>query len=183
MKSMKFFAMVVILTLAGQSLAQTKDDHKIMKDAEEAKAMLTSNSADLNMFFANAEGYVIFPNVGEGALLVGAASGNGVLYEKDKAVGMANLKKLDFGLQAGGQVLTQVIFFETKEALARFKEDQLEFSGEASAILVKDGTSINADYEDGVVVFAYPKTGVMADLSVGGQNFEYTSFEEMKMVK
>ena len=176
-------AMVIVLLLAGKCLAQTEDDHRIMQDAEAAKATLTSNSSDLGIFFENAEGYVIFPNVGEGAFLVGAASGNGVLYEKGKAVGMADLKKLDISLQAGGQVLTQVIFFETKDALARFKQDELEFSAEAAAVIVKTGASINADYEDGVVVFAYPKSGLMADLSIGGQNFEYISFEEMKMAK
>ena len=38
--------------------------------------------------------------MGEGALIVGGASGNGVVYENGSAVGMASLKKLDIGLQA-----------------------------------------------------------------------------------
>ncbi|CAM4281002.1 lipid-binding SYLF domain-containing protein [Zobellia nedashkovskayae] len=160
--------------------AQDKDDQRVMADAEKAKAKLQTSNEGLDMFFENASGYVVFPNVGEGGLIVGGASGNGVLYENGKAVGMADLKKLDIGLQAGGQALTEIIFFETAEALQRFKQDKFEFSAEATAVALEKGVAANASYNDGVVVFAKPKKGLMADLSVGGQKFNYTDMKNIE---
>jgi len=87
---------------------------------------------------------------------------------------MANLKKLNIGLQAGGQAIIEVIFFENDKALKTFTESNFQFGAEASAVAVKSGIAFNAKYKDGVAVFALPKAGLMADASVGGQKFRFT---------
>lgn len=147
-----------------------------MEDATEAKSMLLKANSELEEFFENSAGYVIFPNVGKGGFIVGGASGNGVVYENGTAVGMADLKKLNIGFQAGGQAIIEVIFFETSVDLDRFKSENFEFSAETSAVALKSGIAFNAKYKDGVAVFALPKAGLMADASVGGQRFEYRPF-------
>jgi lipid-binding SYLF domain-containing protein len=91
---------------------------------------------------------------------------------------MADLKKLDIGLQAGGQKVAEVIFFESEEALAKFKDDQFTFSAEAAAVILEEGVSKNANYSDEVLVFAMPKAGAMVDLSVGGQQFRFVPFQD-----
>ncbi|MEZ4791929.1 MAG: hypothetical protein R2783_00170 [Gelidibacter sp.] len=60
----------------------------------------------------------------------------------------------------------------------RFKEGKFEFSAEASAVIADEGASKNANYNDGVMVFALPKAGLMADASVGGQKFSYMPFAQ-----
>lgn len=55
-----------------------------------------------------------FPNVGKGGFIAGGASGNAVVYEKGRVVGMADLKEIDVGFQIGGQAVTEAIFFERK---------------------------------------------------------------------
>lgn len=157
--------------------AQNDQDKKIIADAENAKDTLLAKDLGLEKFFKNASGYAIFPNVGKGALIVGGASGNGVVYENGKTIGMTSLKKMSIGLQAGGQSLIEVIFFETEEALNEFKEANYEFSAEVSAVILDEGTSENANYDDGVVIFTFTKGGLMADASVGGQKFEYHPFK------
>ena len=147
---------------------------ELLQMPKKAKINLKKLDKGLDMYFKNSSGYVIFPNVGEGGLIIGAASGQRAVYELGKVIGMADLKKLDIGLQAGGQSLCEVIFFETKEALSKFKEGKFEFSAEASAVVLKEGASANANYNDGVVVFAMPKKGLMADFSVGGQKFGFS---------
>ena len=117
---------------------------------------------------------MIFPNVGKGGFIIGGASGNGVVYEDGNLIGMADLKKLNIGLQAGGQAIIEVIFFETKDDLNAFKKSDFQFGAEASAVAVKSGIAFNAKYKDGVAVFALPKAGLMADASVGGQKFKFT---------
>lgn len=173
MKTLKSIAMTAILLIAVNMQAQDSKMQKIIKDSEKAKSKMIKMDMGLANFFTNAAGYVIFPNVGKGGFIIGGASGNGVVYEDGKMIGMADLKKLSVGLQAGGQAITEVIFFETADDLNEFKEGDFEFSAEASAVALKSGVAVNAKYKDGVAVFALPKAGLMADASVGGQKFEF----------
>lgn len=178
MKNLMKLTTVCLFMLIGLGVkAQTSKDQRIIDDAEKAKATLTAKDSGLKNFFDNAAGYVIFPNVGKGGFIIGGASGNGVVYEHGTKVGMASLKKINVGLQAGGQAITEVIFFKNDSDLNNFKEGNFQFSAEASAVAVKSGKAVNAKYKDGVAVFALPKAGLMADASVGGQKFEYTPFK------
>ncbi len=176
MRTYKIFALMAILLIGTGVMAQNSKDKKIMKDAQKAKTTLLETSPSLERFFDESAGYVIFPNVGKGGFIIGGASGNGVVYENGAAVGMADLKKLNIGLQAGGQAIIEVIFFETDVDLQRFKTEKFQFAAETSAVALKSGIAFEAKYKDGVAVFALPKAGLMADASVGGQKFKYKAF-------
>ncbi|WP_299395520.1 lipid-binding SYLF domain-containing protein [uncultured Gelidibacter sp.] len=176
MKTLKQFTLAFCMILTFGAFAQSDKDHKIMSDADNARMKLIEADSTLSDYFDNAAGYVLFPNVGEGGLIVGGASGNGVVYENGMPIGMANLKKVDIGFQAGGQAIIEVIFFETEADLDDFKNGNFEFSAEASAVAVESGVAVTAGYNDGVVAFALPKAGLMADASVGGQKFSFKSF-------
>lgn len=176
---MKVFKSVVVLSImfmAATITAQTRSDKKLMQDAKKAKKTVLKTDSGLERFFEKSAGYVIFPNVGKGGFIIGGASGNGVVYEEGDVIGMADLKKLNIGLQAGGQSIIEIIFFETSVDLDRFKEGKFEFAAEASAVALKSGIAVNAKYKDGVAVFALPKAGLMADATVGGQKFKYDPF-------
>ena len=86
---------------------------------------------------------------------------------------MAKLSQLSIGLQAGGQAYREVIFFESKKELDRFKNSQFEFSAQASAVAAKSGASANAKYTNGVMVFTMQKGGLMYEASIGGQEFKF----------
>lgn len=174
MKTLKLLSLVIAFLAVTSTYSQNKKDRKIINDANKAKQTLLKQDAGLKSFFAESAGYVIFPNVGKGGFIIGGASGNGVVYEDDVIIGMAGLKKLNIGLQAGGQAIIEVIFFEGKEDLKAFKESNFQFGAEASAVAVKSGIAFNAKYKDGVAVFALPKAGLMADASVGGQKFKFS---------
>ncbi|CDF78964.1 conserved hypothetical protein (DUF500) containi ng Ysc84 actin-binding domain [Formosa agariphila KMM 3901] len=164
--------------MAFSATAQSEKDQAIIKDADTAKKTLIETNPDLNKFFDNAAGYVIFPNVGKAAFIVGGASGNGVVYKKNGAkIGMASLKKLNVGLQAGGEAIIEVIFFETDKELEEFQKGKFKFDAGASATAIKSGESFNAKYSEGVAVFTQTKGGLMADISVGGQKFKYKAFK------
>ncbi len=176
MKYFKSLTLIVLVLFTVGLTAQNKKDRKIMNDAKKAKKALLKADRGLERFFENSAGYALFPNVGKGGFIIGGASGNGVLYEGGETVGMAGLKKLNVGLQAGGQAIIEVIFFETLVDLERFKEGKFAFAAETSAVALKSGIAFNAKYKDGVAVFALPKAGLMADASVGGQKFSYRPF-------
>ncbi len=126
--------------------------------------------------FNNAYGYVIFPNVGKGGIGIGGAVGNGIVYERGTIIGKAKLTQLSIGFQFGGQAYREVIFFETRADLERFKENKIEFSAQASAVAVTAGASANVKYKEGVMIFSQQKGGLMYEASVGGQKFNYSSF-------
>ena len=175
-KKLKIMIALLITACVNSTYAQNDKAEELMIDAKKAKTELLAADSGLQTFFDNSAGYVIFPNVGKGGLIIGGASGKGILYENGIAKGMAGLKKLNIGLQAGGQAIIEVIFFETEVDLNRFKQGDFQFSAEASAVAVKSGIAVNAKYKDGVAVFALPKAGLMADASVGGQKFSYDDF-------
>ena len=123
--------------------------------------------------FEKSYGYVIFPNVGKGAVVVGGAAGSGAAYEHGKQIGIAKLTQVSVGFQFGGQAYREVIFFENKDAMDRFKENRIELSAQVSAVAAASGASANAKYVEGVMVFTMQKGGLMYEASVGGQKFKF----------
>ncbi|MFV5689670.1 YSC84-related protein [Flavobacterium sp. ZT3R25] len=159
-----------IAPILGQSTAKK---NKIIADSKTAKAEFIKSDPLMKALFEKASGYVIFPNVGKAGLGIGGAAGNGVVYENGKMIGMAKLSQLSIGFQAGGQAYREVIFFETKKELERFKQSRFEFSAQASAVAVTEGASANVKYTEGVMVFTMQKGGLMYEASIGGQKFKF----------
>ncbi len=174
----KNFLMVMMLFLSFTLFAQNAEDNKVINDAEKAKAAFIEANSKMQGYFDDAKAYAIFPNVGKGALIIGAASGNGAVYERGVLVGMANLKQLDVGAQIGGKAYSEVIFFKTDEAVQEFMDDDFSFGSNVSAIAVNQAPpSLDITYSDGVAVFTLPKEGLMVEVSVGGQKFDFEDFD------
>jgi len=169
--------LLAFMALPVRLLAQDADDNKLINDCNEAKAAFIKSDGLMKTLFDNSYGYVIFPNVGKGAVGVGGAAGNGIVFEKGNIIGNAKMKQLTVGLQLGGQAYREVIFFETKEALDRFKDDKFEFAAQVSAVAVNAGVSADAKYKDNVLVFSQEKGGLMYEASVGGQKFDFSAFK------
>jgi len=147
--------------------------NRIVQDSKTAKAEFIKADANMAKLFTSSYGYAIFPNVGKGGVVVGGAAGAGAVYEQGKLVGGAELKQVSVGAQIGGQAYREVVFFENKAALDRFKANKVEFSAQLGAIAATEGASANAQYTDGLMVFTQTKGGLMAEATVGGQKFSY----------
>lgn len=177
MKHVKFFSLVALsasLLLNNAVQAQTSEkDKKIAADAREAKADFIKADGQMKSLFDNAYGYVIFPNVGKGAIGIGGAAGNGAAFQKGTLIGMAKMTQVSVGFQWGGQAYREVILFEGKADLDRFKQNKIEFSGQASAVAATAGAAANVKYKDGVMIFSQIKGGLMYEASVGGQKFKF----------
>ena len=179
MKKNKMVRLAVFLLIsAGLSLpvvsgAQDAKTQKLITDSKTAKAEFIAKDELMKSLFENSAGYVIFPNVGKGAIGIGGAAGNGILFEKGNAAGSAKMKQVSVGFQFGGQAYREVIFFENQAAFDRFKGNKFEFSGQASAVAVTKGAAANIKYKDGVMIFSQTKGGLMYEASVGGQKFKF----------
>ena len=176
-KGLRFGIIVTALLGTFSAVAQTtKKEKRLVEDCQEAKADFIATDGLMKNLFDNAYGYVIFPNVGKGGIGIGGAAGKGVVYKGGSIIGKAQLTQLSIGFQFGGQAYREVIFFESKADLDRFRENKIEFSAQASAVAVTEGASANVKYKEGVMIFTQQKGGLMYEASVGGQKFNYSEF-------
>lgn len=180
MKKSKFIKLIllasVVYFLPHSVSAQDKAAEKLITESGKAKTAFIQTDPSMATLFESSYGYVIFPKIGKGGLIVGGSGGDGILYEKGKAAGMVKTGQITVGAQIGGQTYREVIFFENQDALDRMKASKTEFSSQISAVAVKSGVSKNAKYTDGVTVFTQDLGGLMAEATVGGQKFKYTAF-------
>ena len=146
-------------------------------------------------FFNSAYGYAVFPLIGKGGVFVGGAFGEGRVYRREEFTGTVQMSKISLGLQLGGQVFSQIIFFQDARAYNEFIRGNFEFDASISAVAITAGaqarlgtqggtagasggprTGVQApiDYYRGMAVFVHARGGLMYELAVGGQRFEFS---------
>lgn len=151
------------------------------------------DSPQVRPFFDTAYAYAVFPTIGKGGVILGGAYGKGQVYRNNDIIGAVELIKMSIGWQAGGQVYSEIIFFEDQRAFNEFTND-FAFDASASAVAITagaqakagtTGTSAGASagpktakqaspgYTKGMAVFIHAKGGLMAEAAVGGQKFKY----------
>lgn len=155
---------------------------------------LFRQSSQSSSFFSHSYGYAIFPTIGKGGLVVGAAHGDGQVYVHGKHVGDTSMTQLSIGAQLGGEAYSQIIFFENKAAFDTFTNGNFEFDAGANAVLITAAAGANvgtkgvsghasADkgtaktaggYYNGMAVFTIVKGGAMYQAAIAGQKFSYT---------
>ena len=71
------------------------------------------------------------------------------------------------------QSCAELIVFEDKAALDRFKSGPIDLAADATAVILTTGAAANARFVDGVAVIVRPLAGAMAEASVGAQQFKF----------
>ena len=146
---------------------------ELISDSEEALQAMLEKTQTLESFYNESYGYAVFPRITKAGIAFGGAFGKGVVFKDHQVLGTSKLKQASIGLQFGGQQYSEVIFFENKDAFEKFTNEKLKFDGQASAVVLKEGASIDLAYQDGVAVFTQTKGGIMYEASIGGQHFKY----------
>lgn len=183
-RSSVFLSGVVLLLWAAVSWADAySDTTTLFRQSEQSRS-----------FFSNSYGYAVFPTIGKGGLVVGAAHGNGRVYVHGKYVGDTSMTQLSVGAQLGGEAYSQIIFFQDKAAFDTFTQGNFEFGAGAGAVAItaaagadvgtkgvsgnasvtKDNAKTAASYYKGMAVFTIVKGGAMYHATVAGQKFTYT---------
>src|SRR5450432_4127231 len=163
------------MMLMGCETAPQSDAGKsnLADDSSAALNRMKANDPSLNDFLSTSYAYAVFPDVGKGGLIAGGAYGRGVVYEQGRMIGYADLTQATVGAQVGGQTYSELITFEHQGDLNRFTSGKLKFSANASAVALKSGAGAAARYSDGVAIFIHAQGGLMAEASIGGQEFKY----------
>lgn len=191
MNAIRTTLIFVALCIASQfALADEYDDAiNVFKNAGESAA-----------YFDKSVGYAVFPTIGKAGIGVGGAFGKGKVYKGGAVIGTTSMAKASIGIQLGGQAYTQIIFFETADALKNFTSGNFEFGADASAVALTAGASASAStgggttagisggkndadttslgYRKGMAIFTVAKGGLMYEASLGGQKYSYTPLGE-----
>jgi lipid-binding SYLF domain-containing protein len=177
MRKLTLTAVLFFFLTSSSALFAFEPDTSSEMQLAVAKAILDVQKKDpsIEKFFKESAGYAVFPNVGKGGIGIGGAHGKGLVIVNDKAVGKTSLSQVTIGLQLGGQVYAEFVFFKDEVALGHFQRGNFELNAQASAIAVTAGASADADYDKGVAIFTNVGGGLMFEASVGGQKFTYDS--------
>jgi lipid-binding SYLF domain-containing protein len=175
--TMCLFAGAAMLVGCGSSPKTDEERDALNTNSQGALKDMQAKDPGLADFMRDAYGYVSFPSVGKGGLIVGGAYGRGTVYEHGNAIGYAELEQGTVGAQIGGQSYRELIVFQNAAAFDRFTSGQFSFSANASAVALKAGAAAAAKYEDGVAIFTMPTGGLMAEASIGGQKFIFHPYD------
>ncbi len=151
--------------------ARDTPDLKTQADIALVEAQRTDPS--LAAALKNAAGHAVFPTIGHGAQAGGDTYNKGVLYEYGRSVGDVNIRQASSGARFGGLAYTEIIVFQTEEAVSAFKQGDFAFAPLSTAVAIKPGAAANATYTSGVAVFSVDHSGEQFEASVGAQKFSY----------
>ncbi len=188
MKTFRFFILSAMIILISNfvNVAQAENYSNTIKVFKQSQAVQT--------FFENAYGYAVFPNIGKGGIGIGGAYGKGQVYRRGKVTGTTTLVKATIGFQLGGQVFSEIIFFQDKRAYDEFTSGNFEFDAAASVVAITAGVQAKVgtegatagasagpatgkqaktSYRKGMVVFVHTKGGLMYEAAIGGQKFSF----------
>jgi lipid-binding SYLF domain-containing protein len=136
-------------------------------------AKFKAKDPGMEKIFADAVGNAVFPTVGKGGIGIGGARGKGWVYEGGRIAGKSTLTQVTIGLQLGGQAYSEIVFFQTRQALDNFKQGHLKLDAQASAVALTARASADLAYRNGVAIVTMAKGGLMYEASVGGQKFSF----------
>jgi len=145
----------------------------LVEDSNKALDAMIEKSPKLQSFKDKSYGYAVFPKITKGAIGVGGAGGKGVVYKNHVPTGQSTMKQATIGFQLGGQQYKEVIFFENEAAYNNFTNKKVKFDGQASAVAITAGASIDITFKDGLAVFTQTLGGLMYEASIGGQHFSF----------
>lgn len=168
------FAVALVSILLMTGCASTPSDDSLIRESRTALESFVDRDPDLQRWIDHAQGYAVFPDIGKAGLWVGGGFGRGIVFEQGRPIGRTSVSQATIGAQIGAQAYSQVIFFENDAALTSFKRENFEFSAQATAVAATSGAAATTSYERGVAVFILVRGGLMAEATVGGQQFRYS---------
>ncbi|MBW2449034.1 MAG: lipid-binding SYLF domain-containing protein [Deltaproteobacteria bacterium] len=135
--------------------------------------MIDKNMAWFREHMHKAKGFLIIPELLQGAWFIGGSGGRGVLVVKDKKTGdwsqpaFYTIGSLSFGIQFGGEKSEIIMVVFSQKGLDRLYSSSFKFGGDASIAVGPVGGGAKADVMTDFVSFMRSK-GAFAGISLEG---------------
>jgi lipid-binding SYLF domain-containing protein len=144
------------------------------QQAAASLSQMEARDPGLTRLLASSAGYAVFPDIGAaGALFAGGAFGRGILYEHGVPSGYVEIRQGSVGPQLGGQTYAELLVLRGAYDIERLKTSPFDLGAHASAVVLTAGAAASARFESGVSVFVSPRGGLMAGVSITGQQVAY----------
>ena len=153
---------------------------QVVPEARQTLETMQAKDPSIDDILDGAYGYVVFPTVASGALIIGGEGADGVVFEGNEPWGLAKLAKGSIGAQIGGETYSELIILTTEAAFKKFTAGDFSFSASVTATAIKAGAAKSAPISEGMVTLVMTKGGLMASAAVGGQDFTCYSFDTAK---
>jgi lipid-binding SYLF domain-containing protein len=149
------------------------------QDAQAALGALYASSPGAKALGAKAKAILVFPDIHKAGFLVGAQSGDGVLFENGKIVGHYRVDGLLAGLEAGAQTFAYTMFFMSDSAVEKALRTQKgwEIGADPNIVVVDAGaakdvstSTVRAD----VYSYIFNQKGLMGGVALQGSKITRT---------
>lgn len=150
--------------------AATADD--LNKDASQAVQLLNKTNPVAAQISKQARAVLVFPSVVKAGLIFGGSYGEGVLKRGATVIDYYNSVSGSWGLQAGAQSYSYVVFLMSDTAMDYIGRSQgWEIGVGPTVVLVNEGVAKNlstSTLKDDAYAFIFDQEGLMAALTIEG---------------
>ena len=172
---LRFESLVLILvlaTVAGLRPAYAAPAQVVDEDAQAALKALYASSPGAKALGAKAQAILVFPSIHKAAFIVGAQSGDGVLFKNGSIIGHYRVDGLLAGLEAGAQSFGYAMFFMSDAALENLRKAKgFEIGADPNIVIVDAGaakevstSTVQAD----VYGYVFNQKGLMGGIALQG---------------
>jgi lipid-binding SYLF domain-containing protein len=127
------FAAAILAGCATTQINTAEEKDRLAREAQASRQEWNQLDPTAEGFVKKGYGYAFFPEIGKGGFIFAGGGGNGVVYEQGQHVGYAELVEGSIGFTVGGQSYSELIVFENKAAMDRFKKSEMNFWANAYA--------------------------------------------------
>ncbi|MEW6708202.1 MAG: hypothetical protein AB1403_00105, partial [Candidatus Riflebacteria bacterium] len=111
------FCSIALLAHAGFNPFKKKHKRSGEENCQMIIDKVKKTDASFKKLFDNAIGWAVFPSIGKAGIGIGGAAGNGRVYRKGVFIGTTTMSQISVGFQLGGQVYSEIIFFQDDNTL------------------------------------------------------------------
>jgi len=165
-------ALAGLAMLAGGGTAMAATAAELNSNGAAALSRLYASAPKAQTFSHKALAVLVFPRILKAGFMIGAQTGDGVLFVRGRPEAYYNISAGSFGLQAGGQAFSYALFFMNQKALEYLRSSDGWSIGSGPSVVVIDKSKAMSNTTTTITqdVYAFPfgGKGLMAGLGLEG---------------
>jgi lipid-binding SYLF domain-containing protein len=177
--SLLLFLVLWVSALMSAEIASAAPAIALDQEAQTALNALYAQSPGAKALGDKAKAVLVFPNIHKAAFVVGAQSGDGVLFRNGKPAGRYRVDGLLAGFEAGAQSYANAMFFMSDAALRQLDRSRgWEIGTDPNIVVVDAGaakelstTTLQAD----VFSYVFGQKGLMGGIALQGLKISHAN--------
>lgn len=169
-KTLILVAAAAGLAIPGVSVAARAEE--LAEKSRLALDRLYATRPETRALGRRAKAILVFPEIVKAGLIIGGQGGEGAMLTNDQVTAFFNIFAASYGLQAGAERFSYVMFFMNQQAVDYAKTSQgWSFGTGPTIVLVDEGAAKDLNtttLRKDVYAFAFGQEGLMAGLSLEG---------------